>query len=60
MIFHLQRPVNAILYFVFHVPKDKLPNWFTGNLVIIMLILFSVWKYMGYMVIYLADCRNFQ
>lgn len=60
MIFHASKgPVNAILYFVFHVPKDKLPNWFTGNLVIIMLILFSVWKYMGYyMVIYLAGLQG--
>ncbi len=60
MIFHSSKgPVNAILYFVFNVPKDKLPNWFTGNLVIIMLILFSVWKYMGYyMVIYLAGLQG--
>jgi multiple sugar transport system permease protein len=60
MIFHPTKgPVNAILYYVFHVPNDQLPNWFGGNLVMLTLILFSVWKYMGYyMVIYLAGLQG--
>lgn len=60
MIFHSSKgPVNALLFFVLNVPKADLPNWFTGNLVIVMLILFSVWKYMGYyMVIYLAGLQG--
>lgn len=60
MLFHGSKgPVNAILYFVFNVPKEGLPNWFAGNLVMLMLILFSVWKYMGYyMVIYLAGLQS--
>jgi multiple sugar transport system permease protein len=60
MLFHASKgPVNAILYFVFNVPKENLPNWFTGNLVLIMLILFSVWKFMGYyMVVYLAGLQG--
>lgn len=60
MIFHASKgPVNSILYHVFNVPKDKLPNWFAGDLVLLMIILFSVWKYMGYyMVIYLAGLQG--
>lgn len=58
MIFHpSKRPVNAFLYYVCHV--ENLPNWFGGNLVLVTLILFSVWKYMGYyMVIYLAGLQG--
>lgn len=58
MIFHPSKgPVNAVLYYVFHV--EKLPNWFGGNLILVTLILFSVWKYMGYyMVIYLAGLQG--
>lgn len=58
MIFHPSKgPVNAILYYVFHV--KNLPNWFGGNLILLTLILFSVWKYMGYyMVIYLAGLQG--
>ena len=58
MIFHPSRgPVNAILYYVFHV--ENLPNWFGGDLILLTLILFSVWKYMGYyMVIYLAGLQG--
>lgn len=58
MIFHPSKgPVNAILHYVFHV--KHLPNWFGGNLVLLTLILFSVWKYMGYyMVIYLAGLQG--
>ena len=58
MIFHPSRgPVNAILYYVFHV--ENLPNWFGGELILLTLILFSVWKYMGYyMVIYLAGLQG--
>ena len=58
MIFHPSKgPVNAILYYVFHV--KNLPNWFGGNLILLTLILFSVWKYMGYyIVIYLAGLQG--
>lgn len=58
MIFHPSKgPVNAILYYVFHV--KNLPNWFGGDLILLTLILFSVWKYMGYyMVIYLAGLQG--
>lgn len=60
MIFHPKKgPVNAILYYVFHVSNKQLPNWFGGSLVMFTLILFSVWKYMGYyMVIYLAGLQG--
>ncbi len=59
MLFHSKGPVNSVLYFVFNVAKENLPNWFTGDLVLVMLILFSVWKYMGYyMVIYLAGLQG--
>lgn len=58
MIFHPSKgPVNAILYYIFHV--ENLPNWFGGDLILVTLILFSVWKYMGYyMVIYLAGLQG--
>lgn len=58
MIFHPSKgPVNAILYYVFHV--KELPNWFGGGLILFTMILFSVWKYMGYyMVIYLAGLQG--
>lgn len=60
MIFHPSKgPVNAILYYVFHVDSKSLPNWFGGDLILLTLILFSVWKYMGYyMVIYLAGLQG--
>ncbi len=60
MIFHPTKgPVNAILYYVFDVANNDLPNWFGGKLVMFTLILFSVWKYMGYyMVIYLAGLQG--
>lgn len=60
MIFHPSKgPVNYILLNVFGVPQDQLPKWFSGNLVLVTLILFSVWKYMGYyMVIYLAGLQG--
>ena len=60
MLFHPSRgPVNSILYYTFNIEKGNLPNWFTGNLIIIMFILFSVWRFMGYyMVIYLAGLQN--
>lgn len=58
MIFHPSRgPINAILYYIFHV--QNLPNWFGGHLIMLTLILFSMWKYMGYyMVIYLAGLQG--
>lgn len=60
MIFHPSKgPVNYILYSVFGVAQENLPKWFSGNLVLLTLILFSVWKYMGYyMVIYLAGLQG--
>ncbi len=60
MIFHPSKgPINYILYTFFHVPQNQLPKWFSGNLVLLTLILFSVWKYMGYyMVIYLAGLQG--
>ncbi len=58
MVFHPSKgPVNAILYYIFHV--ENLPNWFGGDLILLTLVLFSVWKYMGYyMVIYLAGLQG--
>ena len=60
MIFHPSKgPVNAILYYVFHVDNQHLPNWFGKDLIMFTLVLFSVWKYMGYyMVIYLAGLQG--
>lgn len=60
MIFHPSKgPVNAISYYVFHMDSKSLPNWFGGDLILFTLILFSVWKYMGYyMVIYLAGLQG--
>lgn len=60
MIFHSSKgPVNNILYNAFHVPKNDLPQWFTGHLIIVSYILFSLWKSMGYyMVIYLAGLQG--
>lgn len=60
MIFHPSKgPVNYILLKVFGMPQDQLPKWFSGSLVLVTLILFSVWKYMGYyMVIYLAGLQG--
>lgn len=60
MLFHPSKgPINNILYNVFHVPMESLPQWFTGSLVVLSMILFSVWKYMGYyMVIYLAGLQG--
>lgn len=60
MLFHPSKgPVNSILYNVFHVAQEDLPQWFTGGLVLFSMILFSVWKYMGYyMVIYLAGLQG--
>lgn len=60
MIFHPSKgPINYLLLNVFGVPQENLPKWFSGNLVLVTLILFSVWKYMGYyMVIYLAGLQG--
>ena len=60
MLFHPSKgPVNNILFTFFHVPQDALPQWFSGSLCVISMILFSVWKYMGYyMVIYLAGLQG--
>lgn len=60
MIFHPSKgPVNYLLLNVSGVPQNELPKWFSGSLVLITLILFSVWKYMGYyMVIYLAGLQG--
>ncbi len=60
MLFHPSKgPINNILYNVFNVPSEELPQWFSGGLVLVSMILFSVWKYMGYyMVIYLAGLQG--
>ncbi len=60
MLFHPSKgPVNNILFTFFHVPQEALPQWFSGGLCVISMILFSVWKYMGYyMVIYLAGLQG--
>ncbi len=60
MLFHPSKgPINSVLYNTFHVPQENLPQWFTGGLVLLSMILFSVWKYMGYyMVIYLAGLQG--
>ena len=60
MLFHPSKgPINNILYNVFHVPMEELPQWFSGSLVLVSMILFSVWKFMGYyMVIYLAGLQG--
>ncbi len=60
MIFHPSKgPVNYMLLTFLGVPQNELPKWFSGNLVLVTLILFSVWKYMGYyMVIYLAGLQG--
>lgn len=60
MLFHPTKgPINTILYNVFNVPQENLPQWFTGSLVIVSMILFSIWKYMGYyMVIFLAGLQG--
>ena len=60
MLFHPTKgPVNNILLNVFHVSQENLPQWFSGGLVLVSMILFSVWKFMGYyMVIYLAGLQG--
>lgn len=60
MLFHPSKgPINSILVNTFHVAPEKLPQWFTGGLVLLTMILFSVWKFMGYyMVIYLAGLQG--
>ncbi|MCR5585853.1 MAG: sugar ABC transporter permease [Lachnospiraceae bacterium] len=60
MLFHPTKgPINTILHNVFNVAAEDLPKWFTGSLVLLSMILFSVWKYMGYyMVIYLAGLQG--
>lgn len=60
MLFHPTKgPINTILFNVFNVPQEELPKWFTGSLVLLSMILFSVWKYMGYyMVIFLAGLQG--
>ena len=60
LLFHPSKgPVNNILYTFFHVAQENLPQWFSGGLCVVSMILFSVWKYMGYyMVIYLAGLQG--
>lgn len=60
MLFHPSKgPINSILYNMFNMPQEKLPQWFSGGLVLFSMILFSMWKYMGYyMVIYLAGLQG--
>ena len=58
MLFHPTKgPVNTILFDLFQ--SDTLPQWFSGRLIIVSYILFSLWKSMGYyMVIYLAGLQG--
>ena len=58
MIFHPSKgPVNAILHYVFNV--QTLPNWFGKDLIMFTMVLFSVWRFMGYyMIIYLAGLQG--
>lgn len=60
MLFHPSKgPINNILYTYFNVAMEDLPQWFSGSLCVVSMILFSVWKYMGYyMVIYLAGLQG--
>ena len=60
LLFHPSKgPVNNILYTFLHVDQENLPQWFSGGLCVVSMILFSVWKYMGYyMVIYLAGLQG--
>ncbi len=60
MIFHPSKgPVNYVLLKVFGVAQENLPQWFSGEFVLLTLIFFSVWRYMGYyMVIYLAGLQG--
>ena len=60
MLFHPSKgPINSILYNTFNMSPEKLPQWFSGGLVLFSMILFSMWKYMGYyMVIYLAGLQG--
>ena len=60
LLFHPSKgPINNILYTIFHVSQENLPQWFSGGLCVVSMILFSVWKYMGYyMVIYLAGLQS--
>lgn len=60
LLFHPSKgPINNILFTYLNVAQDKLPQWFSGGLCIVSMILFSVWKYMGYyMVIYLAGLQG--
>lgn len=60
MLFHPSKgPINNILLNVFQVSQEELPQWFSGSLVMFSMILFSVWKFMGYyMVIYLAGLQG--
>ena len=60
MIFHPTKgPVNYLLMTICGIEQKNLPNWFSGNLIMLTLILFSVWKCMGYyMVIYLAGLQG--
>lgn len=58
MIFHPTKgPINAFLHYVVHV--GALPNWFGKDLIMFTMVLFSVWRFMGYyMVIYLAGLQG--
>ncbi|MCR5822926.1 MAG: sugar ABC transporter permease [Lachnospiraceae bacterium] len=60
MLFHPTKgPINSILVNVFGHDPQLLPQWFSGSLVLVSMILFSVWKFMGYyMVIYLAGLQG--
>lgn len=58
MLFHPTKgPVNSMIFNLFQ--SEALPQWFSGRLIIVSYILFSLWKSMGYyMVIYLAGLQG--
>lgn len=60
MLFHPSKgPINNILLNIFQMAPEALPQWFTGSLVMVSMVLFSVWRFMGYyMVIYLAGLQG--
>ena len=58
MLFHpSQGPINMLLKNV--LSMENPPNWFGKDYIMLTMVLFSVWKYMGYyMVIYLAGLQG--
>lgn len=57
MLFHPTKgPINWVIE---NILRQEAPQWYGKGYVLVMLIVFSVWKYMGYyMVIYLAGLQG--